>query len=59
MKDIIVVLILLVMVAGILWYFFRTKKRSKPSCIGCPYANRCGAGIGGERGGSTSDNRKG
>ena len=48
MDDVIVVLILLAIVAGILWYLFRAKKRGQ-TCIGCPYANQCADKRGDER----------
>lgn len=41
MENVIVVLILLVVVAAVLLYLVRAKKREE-TCIGCPYANKCG-----------------
>ena len=41
MKDIVIVLILFAIVAAIILYFVRAKKRGE-TCIGCPYANQCG-----------------
>ncbi|MGI6608431.1 MAG: hypothetical protein ACOX1F_05595 [Erysipelotrichaceae bacterium] len=41
MEDIIVILILLIMVAGIILYLAGSKKRGEV-CIGCPYSKQCG-----------------
>lgn len=43
MENGIVVLIILAIVAAILWYLIRSKKRSE-TCISCPYAKRCAGG---------------
>lgn len=40
MENIFLVLILLAIVVGIVYYLVRAKKRGK-SCIGCPYAKNC------------------
>lgn len=56
MEDVIVILILLAIVAGIVWYFVRTKKRAATSCISCPYANRCVSKCGDERSSNSSNN---
>jgi len=40
MENAVIVLILIAIVTGILWYLARTKKRGE-RCIGCPYANQC------------------
>lgn len=40
MKNVIVVLILTAVAAGIIWYLVRAKKRGE-TCIGCPYAKQC------------------
>ena len=40
MKNVVVVLILLAIAAGIIWYLIRAKKRGQ-SCIGCPYSKQC------------------
>lgn len=42
MENVIVVLILLVIATGIIWYLVRAKKRGD-KCIGCPYAKSCGS----------------
>lgn len=41
MENVIVILILLAIVAGIISYLVRAKKRGE-TCIGCPYAKQCG-----------------
>lgn len=41
MENIVVVLVLLALAAGILWYLIRAKKRGE-KCVGCPYAKQCG-----------------
>lgn len=51
--DIIVILVIAAVVAGISIYLYRAKKRGE-RCIGCPYAKQCSAGGGNcrsERGG--------
>ncbi len=40
MENAIVVLILIVIAAGIVWYLVRAKKRGE-TCIGCPSAKQC------------------
>ena len=47
MKNLIVILILVVIVAGIVRYLIRAKKRGE-KCIGCPYAKQCKGTCGGE-----------
>lgn len=39
MENVIIVLVLLAIVAGILWYLARVKK--KGGCVGCPHAKGC------------------
>lgn len=41
MENLIVVLILVAITAGIIWYLISAKKRGE-KCIGCPYAKHCG-----------------
>ena len=41
MKNIVVALLLVVIIAGIIYYLVRAKKRGD-KCIGCPYAKECG-----------------
>ncbi len=50
MENVIIVLVLLAIVAGIVWYLCRAKKRGE-KCIGCPYAKQCGGSCGGNCGG--------
>ena len=50
MGNVIIILILALIVAGIIWYLVRAKKRGE-TCIGCPYAKQCG----GKCNGSCSD----
>ncbi len=40
MENVIVIIILLAIVVGIIWYLVRAKKRGE-KCIGCPYAKQC------------------
>lgn len=40
MTDFIVTVILLAIVAGIVFYLYREKKRGV-TCVGCPYAKQC------------------
>ena len=40
MLNVIVVMILVAIVGGIVWYLLRAKRRGK-KCVGCPYANQC------------------
>ena len=49
MEDIIIVIVLLVIVGGIVWYLHRAKKRGK-HCIGCPCSEQCGGKCSGECG---------
>ncbi|MDI9539946.1 MAG: FeoB-associated Cys-rich membrane protein [Bacillota bacterium] len=42
MEDIIVVLILIVIVTGIIWYLYNSKKQGEV-CVGCPYSKQCGS----------------
>ena len=41
LTDFIVLFVLLAIVAGIIFYLIRAKKRGE-KCIGCPYAKQCG-----------------
>ncbi len=45
MADFIVIVLLLGIVGGILFYLHRAKKRGE-TCIGCPYAKQCGGKTG-------------
>lgn len=53
MENVIVVLILVAIVAGIIWYLIRAKKRGE-KCVGCPYAKQCGS----KHNGSCSGNKR-
>ncbi len=46
MENIIIVLILLAIAVGIIWYLIRAKRKGE-KCIGCPYAKQCGSKSGG------------
>ena len=39
-ENVIIVLILLAIAGGIIWYLIRAKKRGE-HCIGCPYSKKC------------------
>ncbi len=40
MENVIVVLILVAITVGIVWYLVRAKRKGK-KCVGCPYAKQC------------------
>ncbi|MBE6787928.1 MAG: FeoB-associated Cys-rich membrane protein [Ruminococcaceae bacterium] len=40
MENIIVILILVAITAGIVWYLINAKRKGE-KCIGCPYAKQC------------------
>ena len=40
MENVIVILILVVIAMGIIWYLVHAKKRGE-KCVGCPYAKQC------------------
>ena len=46
MENAIVVLILVAIAAGIIWYLIRAKRKGE-KCVGCPYAKQCGSKQGG------------
>lgn len=46
MADFIIILILLCIIGGIVFYLYKAKKRGE-TCIGCPYAKQGGCGHGG------------
>ena len=56
MEDIIVILILAAVAAGIVLYLVRAKKRGE-RCIGCPYAKNCGGKCGGAQKSSPPDKK--
>lgn len=41
MEDFIIILILICIIGGIVFYLYRAKKRGE-TCIGCPYSKQCG-----------------
>lgn len=43
MTNFIIIVILLCIVSGIIFYLYKAKKRGE-TCIGCPYAKQCGSG---------------
>ncbi len=43
MENAILIFILIAIVAGIIWYLVRAKKRGE-KCVGCPYAKQCNGG---------------
>ena len=45
MTDIIIILVLLAIVAGIVYYLVREKKKGR-GCTGCPYSGQCHGGCG-------------
>ena len=45
MGNVIVILILIAILAAIIWYLVRAKKKGE-KCIGCPYAKKCGGNCG-------------
>lgn len=48
-SDIILGAVILAIVAAVIVYIYRAKKRGE-TCIGCPYAKQCGSGAcGGHR----------
>lgn len=40
MENLIVVLVLIAIVSGVVWYLIRAKKRGE-KCVGCSYAKQC------------------
>ncbi len=40
MENVIVVLLLVAIAAGIIWYLIRAKRKGE-TCVGCPYAKQC------------------
>lgn len=56
MEDVIIVVVLLAIVGGIVWYLHRAKKRGE-HCIGCPCSKQCGGKCSGGCGHTESDNQ--
>ena len=42
MENYIIIAIIVLIIGGILFYLFRSKKRGD-TCVGCPYAKQCGS----------------
>lgn len=40
MENVIIIVILLAIAVGIIWYLVRAKKHGE-KCIGCPYSKQC------------------
>lgn len=55
MENAVIVIILLCIVAGIVYYLYKAKKRGE-TCIGCPYAKQCGGKCNGGCNGEHTDN---
>lgn len=45
MENYIIVFVIVAIVAAIVFYLYRAKKRGE-KCIGCPYAKQCGGKCG-------------
>jgi len=54
MENVIIILLLAAIAAGIIGYLIRGKKRGE-TCVGCPYAGKCGSQCNGSCSGK-SDN---
>ncbi len=54
MENVIVVLILLAIVAGIIWYLISAKRKGE-KCVGCPYAKQCGSKCNGDCSGKSNN----
>ena len=57
--NIIIIAVVVLIVAGIVTYLYKAKKRGE-TCIGCPYAKQCGSGgnCGGSCGHTHAPNHK-
>lgn len=58
MENFIIIVILLCIVSGIIFYLYKAKKRGE-TCIGCPYAKQCGSGQCSGSGGEHHGNQHG
>lgn len=58
MENFIIIVILLCIVSGIIFYLYKAKKRGE-TCIGCPYARQCGNGQCGGSGGECHGDQRG
>ena len=57
MENIIIILIVLAIIGGIIFYLYKAKKRGE-TCIGCPYAKQCGGKCNGGCATKSNDNDK-
>ncbi|MDO5154724.1 MAG: FeoB-associated Cys-rich membrane protein [Eubacteriales bacterium] len=46
MANVIIIVILIILIGSACYYIWKNKKKGI-KCIGCPYANSCGGGCGG------------
>lgn len=46
MENMIIIVILVSIIGGVVWYLRKAKKRGE-TCIGCPYSKQCGSKAGG------------
>ncbi len=56
MENAVIVIVLLCIAAGIVYYLYKAKKRGE-TCIGCPYAKQCGGKCNGGCNGEHADNK--
>ena len=56
MENIIIIVILLGIIGGIVWYLRKAKKRGE-TCIGCPYSKQCGGKCNGGCNGVKTENK--
>ena len=56
MENAVIVIVLLCIVAGIVYYLYKAKKRGE-TCIGCPYAKQWGGKCKGGCNGEHADNK--
>ena len=57
MENVIIVVIVAAIVAGIVYYLYKAKKRGE-TCIGCPHAKQCGSKCQGRCGGTQKTDHK-
>lgn len=56
MENFIIIVILLGIIGGIVWYLRKAKKRGE-TCIGCPYAKQCSGKCNGGCGNAKTDSK--
>lgn len=49
MENFIIAIVIILIVAGIVFYLVKAKKRGQ-KCIGCPYSKQCNCGCDGNKG---------